>query len=86
MTFPGAGAHVYYNEAGEPLGWDYPDYDEPPYDTDGGHGQGDEYREYLWEDAEDQIFDETGATDDQAVADRFDELWAEYKARREGGA
>lgn len=30
MTFPGAGAHVYYNEAGEPLGWDYPDYDSPP--------------------------------------------------------
>ncbi len=28
--FPGAGAHVYYNEAGEPLGWDYPNYDEPP--------------------------------------------------------
>ena len=27
--FPGAGAQVYYNEAGEPLGWDYPSYDEP---------------------------------------------------------
>lgn len=26
--FPGAGAQVYYNEAGEPLGWDYPSYDE----------------------------------------------------------
>lgn len=22
--FPGATAQVYYNEAGEPLGWDYP--------------------------------------------------------------
>lgn len=30
MTFPGYGAQVYYNEAGEPLGWDYPNYDEPP--------------------------------------------------------
>lgn len=30
--FPGAGAVVYYNEAGEPLGWDYPSYDEPDYD------------------------------------------------------
>jgi len=30
MTFPGAGARVYYNEAGEPLGWDYPNYDAPP--------------------------------------------------------
>lgn len=40
-AFPGATAQVYYNEAGEPLGWDYPmtggepdpdpydDYDEP---------------------------------------------------------
>jgi hypothetical protein len=30
--FPGAGAQIYYNEAGEPLGWDYPSYDEPDYD------------------------------------------------------
>lgn len=29
--FPGAGAHVYRNEAGEPIGWDYPS-DEPDYD------------------------------------------------------
>lgn len=27
--FPGPNAQVYYNEAGEPLGWDYPS-DEPP--------------------------------------------------------
>ncbi len=32
MTFPGAGAQVYYNEAGEPLGWDYPAEDDPYYD------------------------------------------------------
>lgn len=25
MSFPGAGAQMYYNDAGEPLGWDYPD-------------------------------------------------------------
>jgi hypothetical protein len=30
VTFPGAGAQVYYNEAGEPTGWDYPGYDEGP--------------------------------------------------------
>lgn len=28
--FPGAGAQVYRNEAGEPTGWDYPQYDEGP--------------------------------------------------------
>jgi hypothetical protein len=33
MTFPGAGAQVYYNEAGEPTGWDYPGYDDG-YDPD----------------------------------------------------
>ena len=31
-AFPGAGAQVYYNEDGEPLGWDYPSDDEPDYD------------------------------------------------------
>jgi hypothetical protein len=31
--FPGPGAQVYYNDAGEPLGWDYPS-DEPDYDPD----------------------------------------------------
>ncbi len=30
MTFPGAGARIFYNEVGEPLGWDYPDDDAPP--------------------------------------------------------
>ena len=28
--FPGYGAQIYYNDAGEPLGWDYPDHDAPP--------------------------------------------------------
>jgi len=28
--FPPAGAQVYYNDYGEPLGWDMPNYDEPP--------------------------------------------------------
>ncbi|HEY8926074.1 MAG TPA: hypothetical protein VIU64_16935 [Polyangia bacterium] len=28
--FPGAGASVDYNEAGEPISWDYPQYDEGP--------------------------------------------------------
>jgi hypothetical protein len=28
--FPGPNAQIYYNEEGEPLGWDYPD-NEPPY-------------------------------------------------------
>lgn len=26
-AFPGAGAHIYRNEAGEVTGWDYPSYD-----------------------------------------------------------
>lgn len=31
--FPGPGAHVIYNEAGEPLGWDYPGQNDP-YEPD----------------------------------------------------
>jgi hypothetical protein len=46
MTFPGAGAQVHYNEAGEPLGWDYPEYDEGPADPD-------DYDDYDWEDDDD---------------------------------
>lgn len=34
MAFPIAGAQVYYNEAGEPLGWDYPDEGPDPDDFD----------------------------------------------------
>jgi len=30
MMFPGAGAQIYRNEAGEVTGWDYPS--EPDYD------------------------------------------------------
>lgn len=33
--FPGPGAQIYRNEAGEPLGWDYPDAYEPdPHEDD----------------------------------------------------
>lgn len=50
--FPGAGAQVYYNEAGEPLGWDYPDYDpqydDPEYDA----YYEDEMSEEEWEERE----------------------------------
>lgn len=40
--FPGPGAQVYRNEAGEPLGWDYPgDSDDPSYDDDNRHAAAD---------------------------------------------
>ncbi len=47
MTFPGAGAQVFYNEAGEPLGWDYPDNDAPP--------DPDDYDDYLDQEEEDDL-------------------------------
>lgn len=34
MTFPTAGSQVYYNDAGEPLGWDNPGPEDPPGDDD----------------------------------------------------
>lgn len=48
--FPGAGAQVYYNEAGEPLGWDYPSSDDP-HDPDGWYDS-DEYDWYGGDDEE----------------------------------
>jgi len=46
--FPGAGAQVYRNEAGEPIGWDYSSEPDPnewadeydAYDPDGDEGDG----------------------------------------------
>lgn len=46
MNFPTAGARVYYNEAGEPLDWDYPSYDAPDPDDD--------YDSYVPEDDDDE--------------------------------
>ena len=52
MTFPTAGAQVYYNEAGEPLGWDQPsypdtgdemDWEEAEYWANGGDQDGTEW-------------------------------------------
>jgi rubrerythrin len=34
MAFPGPGAHIYRNEAGEPIGWDYPSEDAGAYYCD----------------------------------------------------
>lgn len=40
-AFPSAGSTVYYNEEGEPLGWDNDSYYEPEYDPDLGMGDWD---------------------------------------------
>lgn len=45
MTFPGAGAQIYRNEAGEPTGWDYPQYDEGPDPDDFDDFDYDDYDE-----------------------------------------
>lgn len=50
--FPGAGASVYYNEAGEPLGWDYPS-DDPPEPDD-----------YDFDDSDEEDFEEYNPFDD----------------------
>lgn len=39
MAFPGPNATVYYNDAGEPLGWsDESSYEPDPYDDDTAYG------------------------------------------------
>lgn len=60
--FPGPGAQVIYNDAGEPLGWDYPSYDEgdsDPYDDfDRAHSRADNAAEERWERLEEMDDDE----------------------------
>ena len=48
--FPGAHANVYYNEAGEPLGWDY----DPPDDDPGDPYDDYDNYDYEEEDEEDE--------------------------------
>lgn len=68
MAFPGYGAQVYYNEAGEPLGWDYPSYGEPPeYDPD--QDREDTWLEDLYEEALDWADAESNYGPDEEFAE-----------------
>lgn len=58
--FPGAGANVYYNEAGEPLGWDNTGYADEPYDPDDYLPGPDKDDEDDWDVAEEVIEPYTG--------------------------
>ena len=51
-AFPGAGAQVYYNEEGEPLGWDYPSESDPYdlYEDDAAL----DFRDFLDDEDEDE--------------------------------
>lgn len=57
--FPGAGATVYRNEAGEPIGWDYPSEFDPNDrdDEDPGPDKAFECKcgDSVWADDEDEI-------------------------------
>ena len=57
--FPGPGAQIYYNEAQEPIGWDYPP-------------DSDEVREWLREEAY-EAYDRTGFADEPDEEDDEDE-------------
>ncbi len=56
--FPSAHSRIYYNEAGEVIGWDNPQYDEPPEPDDG-------FEEYYrdWPDMDDCDHSEVHETD-----------------------
>lgn len=51
MAFPGPYAQVYYNEAGEPLGWDNNYPSEPEYDDAGDYERKYGHLDALWEEA-----------------------------------
>lgn len=89
--FPGAGARVFYNDAGEPLGWDYPSYDEPEWDD-----RADTAADYAAEEAYEYAEDEDPDGDPDAfVAFRLNhheltveqayETWTDSRSERDGG-
>jgi hypothetical protein len=55
--FPGPNAQVYYNEAGEPLGWEYPSEPDPHDSYDRLDGDDEKWQEAL-EIAEDTLYGE----------------------------
>jgi hypothetical protein len=71
--FPGPGARIYYNEAGEPLGWDYPSYDEGDSDPYDGADDRD-YDEDEWcEEHQQTNCGEDHDEEDEVVRDAYEE-------------
>lgn len=84
MTFPGAGAQVYYNEAGEPIGWDYPS-DEPPSPDEWYEREAEAEREHEY------IIDEVYhrwhiEEDDDDFESRYDQVRKELRKRKREAA
>lgn len=63
--FPGANANVYYNEAGEPLGWDYDPPDDDPGDPYDDYDRFDYDDEQAYDEAGEPIEDDGEAHDPQ---------------------
>ena len=66
--FPGPHAHVYYNEAGEPLGWDNEYSFEPPEPSEEDERRWDAeaaFMEELWEEAKEYQEEATGEDTDE---------------------
>jgi hypothetical protein len=61
--FPGPHAEVFYNEAGEPEGWDNHAYDEPDYDP---YDRDVEERGFWREDIVDTLCDSYEIVDDES--------------------
>ena len=74
--FPGPGAQVYYNDAGEPLGWDYPS-DDPDLDYD-------ERAEEAAEAANEAAYDWGYSDGREGVAPRWDDFRKHRDAYGEG--
>ncbi len=56
MAFPGPNSEIYYNEAGEPLGWDNVSYDDPR-----GDDEEDDFD--YWDEEEDDDDDDAEVVD-----------------------
>jgi hypothetical protein len=71
--FPGPGANIYRNEAGEPIGWDYPSEPDLPYDYDD-----DRYEDRgLWDED-----DDTDETEEPPPLTVDEETWEDQEDAR----
>ncbi|MCL4414438.1 MAG: hypothetical protein M1522_06795 [Actinobacteria bacterium] len=77
--FPGPGAQIYRNEAGEPIGWDYPGEYEPDYESE-NMSRADAMCEELHEDAYEAGF-EAGSEGADADAGYGADVKASWQGR-----
>jgi hypothetical protein len=83
--FPTAGAQVYYNEAGEPLGWDAASSYEPEYcDACGGSHSSLDCDDWESDQGDDDDDDDDDVDPGEEEGEEEDDVWANVREIRYG--